>query len=372
MNSITNAWYEIDKVEQLDSPALVVYLERIKANIELAKSMIGDPARLRPHVKTNKCKEAVLLMMDAGISKFKCATIAEAEMCGMCKAPDVLLAYQAVGPKLARFISLVKQYPQTKFSCLIDNEETAEHISEKALENDIQITVFIDLNVGMNRTGIPPQNALQLYKNCHSLNGLNIVGVHAYDGQIYDSSLEIRTIKCNEAFKPVEDLRKQLIMNGLDAPIIVAGGSPTFPIHAKRTGIECSPGTFIFWDKGYSDLFPDMKFLPAALLVTRIISLLDETNICLDLGHKSVASENELQHRVFFLNEPGLKIISQNEEHLVAQLPANHNKKVGDLFYGIPIHICPTVALYEKVFVIHGHKLVNEWQIIARNRKISI
>ena len=372
MSKEINTWFEIEKVDQLDSPALVVYLERIKKNIELAKSIIGDPARLRPHVKTNKCKEATMLMMAAGINKFKCATIAEAEMSGMCLAPDVLLAYQPVGPKLDRFISLVKQYPQTRFSCLIDNEETAKHISKKALANDLQITVFIDLNVGMNRTGILPKNALQLYKNCSSLKALNIVGVHAYDGHIHETGLEARTIICNEAFEPVEDLKRQLIMNGLGAPIIVAGGSPTFPIHAKRADVECSPGTFIFWDKGYSDMFPDMEFLPAALLVTRIISLLDETHICLDLGHKSVASENDLQHRIFFLNAPGLKIISQNEEHLVAELPMDHNKKIGDVLYGMPVHICPTVALYEKVFVTHQHKPVNEWQIIARDRKITI
>jgi len=367
-----NTWYEIENVDQLDSPALVVYLERIKENIELAKSMIDDPARLRPHVKTNKCKEANMLMMEAGICKFKCATIAEAEMLGMCQAPDVLLAYQPVGPKLDRFISLVKQYAQTQFSCLIDNVETASHISEKALANDIKITAFIDLNVGMNRTGILPRYALQLYKNCALLKGLNVVGVHAYDGQIYDSNLELRTIRCHEAFKPVEELKKQLIMSGLSTPIIVAGGSPTFPIHAKRPDVECTPGTFIFWDKGYSDLFSDMKFLPAALIVTRIISLLDYTKVCLDLGHKSVASENDLQHRIFFLNAPDLKIISQNEEHLVAELPMHHNKKVGDVLYGMPVHICPTIALYERVFVVNDHKLTNEWKIIARDRKITI
>src|SRR5665647_2460455 len=133
-----NTWYDIQNVDQIDSPALVVYLQRIKENIEMAKSMIDDPSRLRPHVKTNKCKEATLLMMNAGINKFKCATIAEAEMLGICRAPDVLLAYQPVGPKLNRFISLVKKYGETKFSCLIDNEETATHISGKALANGIE------------------------------------------------------------------------------------------------------------------------------------------------------------------------------------------------------------------------------------------
>ena len=129
--------------------------------------MIDDVNRLRPHVKTHKTKEATLLMMDAGINKFKCATIAEAEMLAMVHAPDVLLAYQPVGPKLQRLISLIKKYPVTKFSCLIDNLPAAMTIAAAAVENQVDIPVFIDLNVGMNRTGIVPgDGAIELYERC--------------------------------------------------------------------------------------------------------------------------------------------------------------------------------------------------------------
>ena len=109
-----NDWYVINDVDKLDTPALVIYPERVKYNIALAKDMIGNVSRLRPHVKTHKCKEAAILMLETGITKFKCATIAEAEMLGLCKAPDVLLAYQPVGPKLERFIKLIKVYPDTE------------------------------------------------------------------------------------------------------------------------------------------------------------------------------------------------------------------------------------------------------------------
>src|SRR5471030_1195251 len=104
-------WYSILDIEKLDTPALVVYPKRVKKNIEALKSMIDDVARLRPHAKTYKNKEVTLLMLEAGIRKFKCATIAEAEMLAMCKAPDVLLAYQPVGPKIKRFLQLALSYP---------------------------------------------------------------------------------------------------------------------------------------------------------------------------------------------------------------------------------------------------------------------
>src|ERR1700761_9382762 len=170
-------WYAIEDIEKLDTPALVLYPDRVKQNISILKSMIDDVARLRPHVKTHKSKDAALLMLEAGITKFKCATIAEAEMLGISRAPDVLLAYQPVGPKLDRFIQLIKAYPSTQFSCLVDNHTAAKNISDAAIANGLKINIYIDLNVGMNRTGIIPGEALQLYMDCSALSGIKLLGL---------------------------------------------------------------------------------------------------------------------------------------------------------------------------------------------------
>src|SRR4249920_2009610 len=144
-------WYEIKNIDELDSPALVVFPERVKHNIQLAIDMIGDVDRLRPHIKTSKSPDVARLMLNAGITKFKCATIAEAEMLAQCGAPDVLLAYQPLGPKLDRFISLIKKYPRTKFSYLTDNIDAANKQSAAFNASGLTVPVFIDLNIGMNR-----------------------------------------------------------------------------------------------------------------------------------------------------------------------------------------------------------------------------
>src|SRR5437868_6370748 len=214
MSKEENEWYQIDRLHELDSPALVIYLDRVKENIRIAKEIVGDENRLRPHIKTHKTKEACLLMKKAGITKFKCATIAEADVLGMVMAQDVLLAYQPVGPKLERFISIIKDYSHTKFSCLIDNKASAEAIARAAASNFVQIPVFIDINVGMNRTGIRPGNeALELFHYCAQLNGIVPVGLHAYDGHIHTSDLRLRTQQCKEAFSGVETLKKELQRN---------------------------------------------------------------------------------------------------------------------------------------------------------------
>jgi D-serine deaminase-like pyridoxal phosphate-dependent protein len=368
----TDNWYHIEEVYSIDSPALIFYADRIKENVSLAKRMVGDPLRLRPHVKTHKTKEAAQIMMQEGILKFKCATIAEAEMLGMVQAPDVLLAYQPVGPKLQRLIALIKNYPATQFSCLVDDKKVAENISNAATSAGITIPVFIDLNVGMNRTGIAPnEDAVDLYKHCASLKGIAFSGLHFYDGHIKEVDLEKRRNQCNEILSSVRQLQKTITDMGRKNIVqLTGGGSPSFPIYAQEKDIECSPGTFILWDKSYTDNLPEQHFLTAALVITRVVSLPAEGLICLDMGHKAIAAENSLANRFYFLNAPELMPVSQSEEHLVMKATGSHPWKVGDLLYALPMHVCPTCALYKNAVVVENGAITGSWDIIARDRKI--
>ncbi len=364
-------WYTIDNIDELDSPALVVFPDRVKKNIATAIAMIGDVHRLRPHIKTNKSMEATSLMIAAGVSKFKCATIAEAEMLGRCKALDVVLAYQPTGPKINRFVAVIKKFTGTRYACLADNIEAAKAMAEVFDSNGLQVPVYLDINLGMNRTGIAPEHAAALYSNCTALKGITPVGLHAYDGHIRDVDFAKRKERCDAAFERVVAVQKEVIAKGIAAPAIIAGGSPTFSIHCTRKDIDCSPGTFIYWDKGYTDLCPEQPFLTAVLVVTRVISLPDATKLCLDLGHKSIAAENEITRRVYFLNAPHLIPISQSEEHLVVEAGAGHGFHPGDVLYGVPFHVCPTVALYERAITIENGKASGEWLNIARDRKLE-
>ncbi|GGF18648.1 D-TA family PLP-dependent enzyme [Echinicola rosea] len=366
-------WYEIKDVEAIDSPVLAVYPKRVKSNIGRLKSMVKEVSQLQPHIKTVKCLEVVKMLMDAGIDKFKCATIAEAEMLGMAGAKEVLIAYPMVGPKVDRMIKLMLVYQDTEFSCLVDCPEQARHLSAHTYQADVYLRVFMDLNVGTDRTGVRPlAEAKELYDYCKATSHLITMGLHIYDGHIRHQDFEQRKEACQAAFAPVETLAKWAREKYPVELKVIAGGSPTFPVHAEREAVTCSPGTFAYWDKGYQESLPEQSFDFAAVLMTRVISRPGKNLLCLDLGYKSVASEGPLEKRVWFPEYPSWAMVSHSEEHLVVKVPEGEVLPVGNVVYAIPYHICPTVAMYDKVLTVENNKVAGEWKTLARKRRINI
>jgi D-serine deaminase-like pyridoxal phosphate-dependent protein len=332
----------------------------------------GGTARLRPHVKTHKMAEVIRAQLEAGITKFKCATLAEAEMVAQCGGADILVAYQLLGPKVARLAALEKTFPHTNFSTIADDELAIRDLSAGMTAASVEVEVLLDIDTGMRRTGIAPgPRAAELYRLIDQLPGITAGGFHVYDGQHRERDLLARTAACEAAFAPVEAFRRELEQSGLLVPRIVAGGTPTFPIHARHEDRECSPGTCVFWDASYAGKFPDLDFLHAAVMLTRVVSKPAAGRLCLDLGYKAIASDNP-DPRVVLLDLPDAKTVVHNEEHLAIESPQADRFKVGDVLYGIPFHVCPTCALHREAIVVENHHAASRWPVAARDRKLTI
>src|SRR5512147_2161638 len=114
-------WYDVKDVGNLSTPALLVYPQRIEENIRRMIRIAGSAERLRPHVKTHKMTEVVKLQVLNGITKFKCSTIAEAEMTAHAGGIDILLAFQPVGIQMNRYFELIRHFPQVQFSTIADS-----------------------------------------------------------------------------------------------------------------------------------------------------------------------------------------------------------------------------------------------------------
>ncbi len=358
-------WYEVEREDSLSTPALLVYPDRVKSNIQRAISIIGEANRLRPHVKTHKMLEVGKLQVAAGLTKFKCATIAEAEMMAMAGAKDILIAYQLLGPRISQLERLKKQYPDIVLSSLIDSIEGLDFL--KAIEKTSDgIHVFIDLNVGQNRTGIKVGLELtNLIERLVSDNEIVWEGFHVYDGHITESDLEFRTEDVDRVISGIAPLLEKY-----PEAKIVAGGSPTFGVHALHDKRECSPGTFVFWDFGYQSKYPEYQFQYAAVIATRIISKLDDYTFCLDLGYKHISAEVSPPH-IQFLNVGPYQQRGHSEEHLVIRFKESQSLQLGDILYGIPRHICPTVALYNYANIVEDGALTGKWNVIARDLELG-
>lgn len=368
---MSDAWYAVSNVEDVASPALLIYPDRVEENIRRMVRVARGPGRLRPHIKTHKLGQLVRLHLAHGIQKFKCATIAEAEVLATENAPDVLVAYQLVGPNVARLLELVRTFPKTRFSSLIDHPLVARELSRTFAAAGIALDVWIDLDCGMHRTGIPPAGAVQLATDISSFSGMRFAGLHAYDGHIHDTDVAVRRVKCDASFAEVERLRSELERGGLAVPAIVAGGTPTFVFHAARPDIECSPGTCVLWDHGYATTLPDLDFLPSAAVLTRVVSKPAPDRLCLDLGHKAIASE--MPHpRVYFPELTDANPVMHSEEHLVVETARAAGFNPGDAVFGIPWHICPTVALHSRAVVVVNGRASESWTIAARARKLTV
>jgi len=367
-----SAWFEVANVRDVASPALLLYPDRIAENIRRMVRIAGDAGKLRPHLKTHKLAEVVRMQSEAGIKKFKCATIAEAEMAAGAGTPDVLLAYPAVGPNVGRLFALSRKFPATKFSCVADNAPAIEALSKAFGTGGGAIEVLLDIDCGQHRTGIAPgPNAEELYRSISASPGLRPGGLHVYDGHIQEPDLAARTAQCDAAFAAVKAFHRRLSDAGLPVPRVVAGGTPTFPLHARNGDFECSPGTTVLWDFSYSDKFNDLDFLHAAVVLTRVVSKPDAGRLCLDVGHKAIAAENP-HPRIRFLNLPGASAVSHSEEHLVVETARAGEFAVGDCLYGLPRHVCPTVALYSEAAVVRNGRAGEYWRITARERRLTV
>ncbi|GIW93313.1 MAG: threonine aldolase [Pirellulaceae bacterium] len=375
-----NAWdmehYQISDTSEILSPALVVFRPLVRQNIDQMIRIAGGASRLRPHCKTHKMAAVTQMELAAGIVKHKCATLAEAQMLADAGVKDIFLAYNLVGPNIQRAVRFLDRYPDVRLSVTADHPEPLQQLSKAFAGRPHTIGVILDVNTGLNRTGVDPESdeALQIYRLMASLPGLRPEGLHAYDGQNHQTDVEERRQAVMRVWEAAARLRDRLLAAGLPVPRIVAGGTGSFPIFARLDdpAIEVSPGTTIFHDWGYGTLFPDLPFAVAALLLTRVISRPTANRLTVDLGNKAVAADPPMGQRVFFPDLPDARQVLHNEEHLVLETDRASAYQPGDVLLAIPRHICPTCAWHQMAWVIEGGRVVDRWPVTARDRWIDI
>lgn len=361
--------YRLEEPDRLMTPALLVYPELVDANIKAAIRMAGgDPARWRPHIKTTKIPAVVELLIANGVSRLKCSTTLELRVACQARADDVLLAFPVMGANAKRVREISKRYPATRVSVLVESAEQA------ALWRGSDIGIFIDVNSGMNRTGIDPARGAEIAQLASDL-GDQFRGLHFYDGQLSGAPAGEREARAHEGYD-----RLMQLVSSLNSPVeeIITSGTPAAPYGVSYIGFRTapflhtiSPGTIVFNDTTSLEQLPGYDFKPAVLVLSTAVSHPKQNVFTCDAGHKSVSADAGVP-TCAVLGHLDWKPLRPSEEHLPVEVPEGESVTLGDRLYLLPRHVCPTVNLFdEAIFVVRG-KVQTIVRVAARGHETTV
>lgn len=363
-------------LERLLSPALVVHLDRVRENLARVVALLGgDVGRWRPHVKTTKLPPVWAEMARAGLRHFKCATLREArvlaEVLGAEQASgaDVLLAQPLVGPALVELEALARARPSIRFSVLCEDASAAPEIPAG-------LGIFADLDPGMHRTGIDLGEEAEILALARAA-GPRFRGLHCYEGHRHEPDLDLRRRLAHHGYERLVELVASLRARGIAVDELVTSGTPAF-LHAlefepfaelQGTRHRVSPGTVVFHDLRSERENPGLDLLPAAVVLTRVLSRPRADIATCDAGSKSIAAEAG-DPCAFVLGRPELQPLAPSEEHLPLRILHGTAPSRGTPLYLVPRHICPTVNLAEEALLVDHGEVIGRAAVSARAHEL--
>lgn len=358
-------------LEDLPSPALVIDLDAARRNVARILELCGSPDRWRPHVKTTKLPALWELLLEAGVRRFKCATPRELEHLartidahGLRAETEVLVAYPLVGPTLDLVAETAEQHPGLRVGALVEDPEGVQDLPAC-------LAPWIDLNPGMDRTGLPLDDEPRLEATLAAA-GERLGGLSLYDGHLHQPDLDAREAAIHGLYARVAELLTRHLGPRLEGLELVTAGTPAF-LHALRTSCftdlglrhTLSPGTVVLHDGRSEEENPGLGLEPAAFVWSRVISVPRAGRATLDAGSKALAAEaGDPCARV--VEQPGWTALSPSEEHLPLQLPDGEQAWRGQAVRLVPRHVCPTVNLHEEAVLVESGGPPRVVPVVAR------
>ena len=369
---ITSQNYSVADPDALETPAMLQFQDMMDHNIRSVCDLVGGGDNLMVHVKTHKSEAVARRQIELGIDGFKCATLKELEMVLQAGARKAILSYpQCQEIKVERFCDLTSSYPEAWIAAIVSSPFHVDVLATVATRRKQSLRVMLDLDTGMHRTGIGfGPDAANLYRGIDAHPLLESAGFHLYDGHDNFSDLVRREAAAQRNIEALQEFRQETESAGIPVPCVVAGSSFSFAYYARTEGMHGSPGTFIYWDTGFSMAMPDMPFRCAALVLTQVVDrYTDARTITTDLGYKAICGDIPLAERASLLGHDAAQLILQDEEHGVFRMPGEL-PCVGDYLLAVPGHACPTTIRYPGIHVVDtAGEVVDFYLHSARDRQ---
>ena len=369
--------FRISNIDNVLTPALVVYPEMVGSNIASTLRLLGgDADRWRAHIKTAKLAYTLRMLVERGCRNLKCATTLELLVACRSGAADVLLAYPVVGANARRVREIADWFPDIRISVLAESEEQIWQWQGSS------IGIFLDINPGMNRTGVEQSQGDKVVRLVREIRdaALAFRGLHYYDGQYGGLDEPERTAAAHAGYDCLLELVDEIIPSGMSVPEIITAGTPTFPCSLRYKGFRgagfihrVSPGTILYCDAtSLTQLPSDYGYAPAVLVLTRVVSRPHNGIVTCDAGHKSVSADAGVPTCVV-VGHPELMPLEPSEEHLpLGVREETRAPQVGEVLYLLPRHVCPTVNNFDYALLMRDGQIASLEKVSARGREAPL
>ena len=360
------------KIDQIETPALVIDQVVLQRNLRaMADYCRNHRLALRPHTKTHKIPQIAKLQVENGACGITVAKLSEAEVMAAAGMKDIVIVYPLWGK--SKWQRLTRLAEQVRIAVAMDSLPIAEGISRAAQEAGVEIGVRLEFDTGFGRCGLPiePESA-EIARRVMDLPHLRWEGISFYPGHIMgdrysrETAIETENLQLDRLYNLLNDAE-------IPYPVVSGGNTPAaFDSHRFHGVTEIRPGTYVFNDRNTVDAQAAAYADCAATVLATVVSTSVQHRAIIDAGSKMLSGDQLLsgERRYFGFVQDHAELILDDlsEEHGHLLLAPNSSIQVGDRIRVVPNHICPSVNLQDKVYVVSGDQVVDEWTVAGRGK----
>lgn len=360
----------ITKVETLDTPLLIVDLEKVERNIaKMMSQFASGKVSVRPHLKTVKSPWFAGMLLDAGCRGVCVAKLSEAEVMAEAGIEDILITTEIAGSaKLKRLMNLLSQHPRVKI--VVDSKDGVDAIARAAKSAGVNsIEVLIEINVGQDRCGVEPgEPAVELARHVKSIDGLKLIGIQGYEGHVQLLKSDDERKRLNQAaMERLGATVAALKSAGIEPGVVTTGGTGSCALCAEYDFVtEVQPGSFVFMDAAYRNAI-NGRYENALEVMATVISKPSRNRVVIDAGLKSLSTD---MGNAEVSSPAGLSYEPAGDEHGNVTAATDIALQVGDVIRLTPSHIDTTVNLHDCCYC-HRNGVVEMVVPIAARGKVQ-
>jgi D-serine deaminase-like pyridoxal phosphate-dependent protein len=360
-------------IDQLDTPVLVVDLDRMERNIARWQALADDAGvRLRVHVKTHKVPAIARMQLAAGACGVVCAKVSEAEVFVDEGCTDVVIAYPVFGArKWARLAALAQH---ARVGANVDSREAVDGISAAARDAGVTVDIYVDVDSGMHRGGVDHHSLEELNRLCAAIAdapGLDLAGVTTHRQLSYEGATGTTPDDAGRdegtALATVADALRDA---GHEIRVVAAGGSVSGRGVAQAAGItELRAGTYVFGDLMQVDNgVADLDHLALSALCT-VVSTTRPGGATVDGGVKTFSGDHVSADGTYARAADRDVVLERlSEEHGMARV-GDDQLRLGEKIPFFPVHVCTAVNLSDELVGVRGGHVEVVWTVAARGRR---